>query len=85
MPNPCKEREKMKNKKLDIKLTPKQISQIKKFLAKHKIMCDGRTNFGLICYPSTNDWLLKICLLSVNEWYKINKFFEKLGLYKSED
>ena len=71
----------MKTKIIEIDLTPKQISLLKKFLASHKIMCDNKTEFGLVAEPKIDKKVLFIRLLSVSEYEKVNRFFQKLGLY----
>jgi len=71
----------MADKTIEIKLTSKQIGTIKKFLAQHKIKCDGQKEFALIAEPKMMRECLFIRLLSTAKWHKLDKFFNKEGFY----
>ena len=72
------------SKKLHLVLTNGQIVSLKKFLLTHKIKCDGKIEFGLIAEPKITRRELIVRLLSISEYNKIDKYFQRLGLYYEE-
>ena len=71
----------MKSTKLIFPMSGEQMRKLKRFLLKHKIKCDGKTEFGLIAEPKIDNREFIIKLLTSLQYKKVDKFFQKEGIY----